>query len=170
VIAFPVREADTEKEYFFPTCLSINEINKLDLILPPPAYALHYDPAYKMPEVRNWDSVGLVLAYYKAWKRRVPLQPPTETEADKMSWSKIGHTISDAVRMGGFGEGSRLLFLDHAPGPCAIRLAPGEPEPRHVELEDLKRYCPGEDWERIIAEQRAANPAWYGSAHTSGQP
>jgi hypothetical protein len=168
VMAFPVRESDGDPEYFFPTCLSVNEINNLEAFLPPPAYTLHYDPAYKAPEVRNWDPIKLAMAYHARWARKVPLAPKV-TQADTMSWSEMGHRVSNGVKKMGHGEGSRFLFRDNIPGPNTILLLPGEPEPRHIELEDMKRHFPGRDWERIIPQLKAANPRWYGDPQISGQ-
>jgi hypothetical protein len=63
IIACPVRFDSSD--YFLPTCLTVNEINKLEPILPPPAFSLHYDPVYKVPNVRNWNVLLLVVAYQR---------------------------------------------------------------------------------------------------------
>ena len=151
VIALPVREQ--EKEFIFATCLSINEINRLEPILPPPIFNLHYDPVYTEPVVRNWDVNAQVQMLLNSWQRKVPVPPPEKTEIDEMSWPEFAHKISDLTRYCGSGEDSRFLFLDNIPGPCTMRLRPGGQEKRHIILEDVKRLHP-DDWERIIAEHQ----------------
>jgi hypothetical protein len=130
VIALPVREQ--EKEFIFATCLSINEINRLEPILPPPVFNLHYDPEYSEPVIRNWDVIKQVELLFKSWQRKVPLPPPEKTEIDKMSWREFAPKISDLLKRCGCGEGSRFLFLDNIPGPCTMRLPSGKQEPRHT--------------------------------------
>lgn len=170
VLSFPVRESDTEKEYFFPTCLSSAEINTFTAVMPPPAFTPHYDPHYTMPTVRNWNHLVLSAMCYQTWKDKIA--PTPEIEFEKMvsetlksaSWAGIGHSIIDRLKEQGHGEGSRLAFKDNIPGSSVIYMRPGQPEPRHVELDDLKKMSPGKDWESIVAEMKAHNPQWYGSA------
>ena len=124
VIALPVREQ--EKEFIFATCLSINEINRLEPILPPPVFNMHYDPEYTEPVIRNWDVIEQVNLLFKSWQRKVQLPPPEKTEIDEMSWHKFAHKISDLLKRCGYGEGSRFQFLDNIPGPCTMRLPSGK--------------------------------------------
>jgi len=70
VMAFPIRESDTEKEYFFSTCLTGEVINRLQPLLPPVAYTHTYDAAYQMPAIRNWNPIGWQLGLCELWKRK----------------------------------------------------------------------------------------------------
>lgn len=170
LIAFPIRTSTTEPEYFLPTCLSGKEINQLELILPPPAYTPFYDSVKTEPQVRNWDPIKYALLLKEIWKRNEPLKTPEETAEHKLLWSAIGHIISDKLEREGHGEGSRILFRDNIPGHGIITLLPGQQENRHVEMDDLKRYIPDEDWEKVVPAHKAANPEWYGGAQASVRP
>ncbi len=166
IIALPVRDSDTDNEFFFPTCLSINEINKLEMLTPTPAYALHYESDYTMPTVRNWNPIEKAAACFDVWTRKVQPSPPPPTRADNMSWSDMGHKITDVAKDQGHGEGSQIVFFDQTPGPCTIKLVPGNQELRYTDLDWLEKNCPGKDWKQIIARVKTENPLWFGGAKT----
>jgi len=161
VIAFPIRQSDTDPEYFLPTCLSGDEIFQLDTLFPAPAYTPLYVPIYKEPAIRNWSPAlhGVVLK--NIWQNKKPLTAAEPHFVDTLPWSKIGHTINDMFKFRGHGEGSRFVFRDNIPGHNTISLLPGKEEERHVESENLKKFDPNTNWEQIIAEQKAANPQWF---------
>jgi len=164
VLAFPVRLSETE--YFLPTCLTGNEINDMDMVLPPIAYTWLYDPVYKMPEIRNWDTIGWSMALIRDWNQKVQLQLKEPAPMQTKPWLSLADKVFDAVKLEGHGAGSRFIFWDNIPGPGCIKLLPGEPETRYVVLENLKVWRPDVDWDRVVPAHKAAHPDWYGGGQT----
>ena len=158
IVAFPIRQSDTE--YFLPTCLGPDEISRLEPILPPPAYNFYYDPAYKDPKLRNWNTVDYMYEMKNKWDLRTPLSFPQLGTKKKFSWLQLGQTIAEACERSGFKEGSRMVLRDNIPGNCSINLLPGKEEELYDVLEDLKIRRPGGDWEQIAATQKASHPEW----------
>jgi hypothetical protein len=161
VVAFPVRQSDTDAEYFLPTCLNCEVIGSLEPIMPSPAYTIHYDAGYREPSVRNWNPIVTALAFKKLWERGLPPYSSEPVRVEIKSWSKIAHNIKRVLEKQGHGERSRFAFLDNIPGPAVIKLLPDQKEDCHVELDYLKKMQPEVDWEHLVPEQKAANPAWY---------
>jgi hypothetical protein len=152
ILAFPYKEADDE--YFITTCLSINEINSLEIEFPPQVFNLHYGPSFTEPKVRNWVPTKWTLDLYRSWERKSPL-PPRKAPLARKEWHRFGHSVKDHSTQHGHGPGSRCCFLDNIPGPCAIGIRPGQKELRHDELAAYKKSLPQYDWDEILAERAA---------------
>ena len=61
--------------------------------------------------------------------------------------------VKDLTQENGHGPASRLVFLDHVPGPCTIEIKPGESELVFDEVAEFKRIEPSDDWDSLIAER-----------------
>lgn len=159
VIAFPVRVSDSEPEYFLATCLAAEQINNLEAIAPPIVYSMHFDQDDRVSTPRNWNVIECQAKLYHAWKCR-PVQDTVVPEIPKMCWNEVAHAVIAPIQRG-YGPGSRLFFRDNIHGPCMVGLRPGELEPHHDSLAELKRLEPERDWDDIYRQQKAANPTWY---------
>ena len=105
------------------TCLTVDEIQSLEMGTPSFGLNLHYDPDFKLPRIRNWSPTLRAMELIKAWKQKSKL-PAAKEVGDIGSWSKIAAWIRDVVEIERHGEGSRLVFLDNIPGPCSISIRP----------------------------------------------
>lgn len=148
ILAFTYQETDTE--FFVTTCLTINEIHSLVTELPPETFNLHYGPAFTRPLARHWLPTQWMMNHYKCWQRKTPL-PPARPAPAKFHWHSVANWVKGHEIKSGHGPRSRLLFLDHVPGPCAMELRPDQPEPRFNELEGYKRENPKYDWDAFFA-------------------
>lgn len=158
LLAFPVRLF--ESELFLPTCLTVKEINKLGLYLPPIAYSHTYDRPYRMPDIRNWNPLLAQITFLKVWEKKEPMRF-IANEVPDAPWAKVAHRIEDATE--DQGEGARIVFRDNIPGFGNILLRPGESEICYCPVEDLKWIRPDIDWSQAIPEHRASFPVLYGS-------
>ncbi len=83
-------------------------------------------------------------------------------------WGDVAARVPDMVRESGHGPGSRLVFLDHIPGPCCHLIKPGEEEPHYDEWEDYKQQAPGVDWgkqfkdldQRLTVTEETRSKSW----------
>ncbi len=150
ILAFPYKES--EDEFFITTCLTINEMNSLEMELPPQAFNFHYGPAFTPPRVRNWLPTAEMREIYKRWKNKVPLSRP-DTPLPNQRWARMASWIRDLDEREGHGPGSRICFVDNIPGPCEATYFPGEAEPHFDELEAYKKTDSRFDWDSIFAER-----------------
>lgn len=148
-LAFPYKESATE--FFITTCLTIDQLHSFEVELPPPAYNLHYGKEFTRPTIRHWYPTNVLKAMHTSWERKIPVSG-LESLAAKNRWSRLAQVIPEVTRHKGHGPASRLLFLDHIPGPCTLEIRPTESEPRCDELQSYKDWKPDQDWEAIFAE------------------
>jgi hypothetical protein len=151
ILAFPFKWND--KEFLITSCLTINEMNSLDRIAPPPALNLHYGEAFAVPRVRHWSPTSLMAELYKRWERKIPLPPPREPSDKRITWHWVADRIKDNVTEKGHGPGSQFFFLDHIPGPSYFELRPGEPEPRVNERDIYREHQPAVDWDAVFGKR-----------------
>ena len=119
IVAFPFEE--TSNEFLILTCLSINEIDKLEPLTPTEGYCPTYEPAPGQPLKRNWDVARWTWELMDAWHRKFPPQPPLLPVADKSTWSATAHRIKNKFESKGMNRNSMFEFYDYIPGPCTIR-------------------------------------------------
>jgi len=150
LLAFPFKES--ADEFFITTCLSINELPSLEIELPPFVVNLHYSDTFALPKLRNWSPTLTVQERHARWRRKSPL-PPAEPMAKELSWGNIAYWIRDEERRQGHGDGSRLVFQDHIPGPNVFDFKPGEQEPLGDDLQFLKQTMPDVDWDALVADR-----------------
>ncbi len=166
-VFLPVRRTDDDKEYFFPTCLTVNEVNKLEPQLPPPAYVFHFYPEYQTPARRNWNPAATVYQCYHSWKNKVPLSAPKPSIYDGKSWSYLAYSIREILQLGGHGEHSKIRFFDNVHGTSIFQLTQAQPEVSLSEVEMVKPFAPNtsnEELEKAVARVHAAYPQWYSNA------
>jgi hypothetical protein len=151
ILGFPYEAR--EDGYFVKTCLTANEINSLEIELPPESLNFHYCKAFTRPKIRNWMPLPWMMNLHESWKAKklpgiVPrLQKP-------MSWYRVAALIKDSVKKEGHGEGSRMSFIDHIPGPCVLESRPDQVEPQHDEMAELKRLQPEIDWDEEVKRRK----------------
>ncbi len=150
ILAFTYNETDTE--FFVTTCLSLNEINSLSRELPPETFNLHYGPDFTRPPFRHWMPTKWAHDLYQCWERKTPLPAPGPAP-EKAEWHWLANWVKGNVVKKGHGPGSRLCFLDHVPGPCALEILPDQQEPRFNELEAYKQTGGGIDWDARFAKR-----------------
>jgi hypothetical protein len=160
LLALPYKE--TRDDFFVMTCLTVNEINALDIEMPPQTFNLHYGSTFAEPEVRNWIPTAWAADLFQRWDRRSQLPPPGR-HLEKKAWHRVGHLIKDILLKQGFGPGSRICFLDNIPGPCVLEIRPGDEEPRINELVAWKKTHPGYNWDVIVARRKAQRRAAWES-------
>jgi hypothetical protein len=141
---------ETDKEFFFTTCLTINEINSLSIEVPPRAFNLHYNPEFTRPRIRNWFPTKWMTQHYRRWQNKVPLPPPLEIDP-KNTWSKTAQWVANLTRDKGHGPGSRICFGDNIPGPDTLIIAPNETEGVFDEQAIYSRLHPQYNWDEIFA-------------------
>ena len=81
------------------------------------------------------------------WERKIKASAERVERAGRR-WGDVAARVPDMVRESGHGPGSRVVFLDHIPGPCCHFIRPGQEEPHYDEWEDYKEQAPGVDWEK----------------------
>jgi hypothetical protein len=138
ILAFTYKESDTE--FFITTCLTVNEINTLELESPPRVFNFHYGETFTPPRVRNWKPSVNMMALYSRWQKKCQLKPP-EPPLQKSEWHRIGYCVKDYVIKKGHAPGSRLCFIDNIPAPCVFELCPGEVEPQYDESKSGLSAC-----------------------------
>lgn len=148
-LAFTYKES--AEEMFFTTCLTVNEINHLDLELPPQAFNLHYQLPFTPPRLRHWMPVKAMLTAHRYWENKV-LIPPEPPPKHLRRWHDTAAWIKDVTVKNGHGPGSRFLFVDHLPGPLTLSIKPTETEPQWDDLQACKTAYPDEDWDAIVAD------------------
>jgi len=148
VLAFPYDEK--EDEYFVKTCLTANEMNSLEPELPPSPLNFHYDKTFTWPKIRNWVRLAWMLDLVKAWRSK-KLPEMAKLPPKPMSWHDIASWVKDVVARQGHGEGSRISFIDHIPGPCVLECKPGQVEARIDESEEIKLI---EQEHKALSERR----------------
>ncbi len=152
VIAMPFEQ---EGEYLvILSRLTIHEIHSLTHGCPPYPFCLHYGPHYTVPRVRNWIPSAWATDLYNRWRLKDRLPAPAP-KSKIPRWGEIAAKVRDFLEEEGHGTGSRLLFVDNIPGPCCLRLKPGEQEVQHNEMEYYSREVPGRDWEGVLARRNA---------------
>jgi hypothetical protein len=145
IIALPVRLVG--QDYFFPTCLSINEINTLEPIYPPPTFTLHYDPHCDAPKNFSWDPVDWALDNYDDWKKQKQPQPKDLEHGDsfKFRWARHAAAIKDVTASMGYGENSSLVFQNEIPGPTILKFK-NKSNIKRLTMDDyMKRHFPDYD-------------------------
>jgi hypothetical protein len=161
-VFLPIRVDDEINEYFFPTCLTVNQVNDLEIVPPVPAYGFHFSQEYRLPIIRNWNPLDTASDYYHKWKNKTPLADPTESATvDRMSWASVAHSIEDGLRNRGYDESAKIKFVDNIHGPNVLYIPGGQTEMRFSEIEHLKQHHPTQDWQKIISERMANNPEWF---------
>ncbi len=150
ILAFPYKES--EHEFFITTCLTINEMNSLQMELPPQTFNFHYGPAFTRPRIRNWIPTAEMREVYKRWQNKIPLSP-SDPPLPNQRWARMASWIRDLDEREGHGPGSRICFVDNIPGPCEVTYLPGETEPQFDELEAYKKTDSRFDWDAIFAQQ-----------------
>jgi hypothetical protein len=158
MLAFTYKE--TPDEYILTTCLTINEINSLELRYPAYAHNLHYGEAFTKPRLRTWFPSRWMEDIYSRWRRKVPLPPPLAPleglSGRKLgNWHWLGHQVKDGVVKNGHGHGSQFCFTDQIPGPCVMEIKPGQSIPAFDEIQILKGWKPDVDWEGMMAQREA---------------
>jgi hypothetical protein len=155
VLAFPFKE--TETEFILTTCLTVDEINSLEMDFPPRAFNLHYDRAFTVPRIRHWLPTRWMIDRHQSWQRKTRL-PPWQQSPNRR-WSDLGHWIKDHIIKQGHGPGSKIMFGDHIPGPCVLEVRPNSVEARYNELKAYKKMYPDKDWDAIFAERERPIPS-----------
>ena len=150
MLAFTYKEHDGE--FFVTTCLTINEINSMELELPVEVLSLHYGAAFTKPRIRNWMPVDWMLKLRECWERKIPLPPP-HSLANVRDWPKTASRVKDIEIKQGFGPGSRLVFLDDIPGPCVLTAKPDQTEMAFDERDFYKKLDPAFDWDALFTER-----------------
>jgi hypothetical protein len=146
VIALPYTEG--EGELIVSTCLGINEIHSFpDISMPVIALNPHYGTMFKLPRIRTWMPGESALRLKRMWERKTKASAERVEQAGRR-WGDVAARVPDMVRESGHGPGSRVVFLDHIPGPCCHLIRPGQEEPHYDEWEDYKNQAPGVDWEK----------------------
>jgi len=145
---------ETEEEFFVTTCLTVNEINSVEIELPPLTFNQHYGKDFTRPRIRNWLPTQDVTTLYKKLRDKVPAVPKEETDFFK-NWKQLAIWMNDCMKISGHGPGSRLCFLDNIPGPMTIEIKPNEKEGVFDELEAYKKAYPKEDWDKAFAVNAA---------------
>ncbi|MCX6899796.1 MAG: hypothetical protein NT105_13995 [Verrucomicrobia bacterium] len=148
ILAFPFEETDAE--YVFTTCLTINEIHDMDVVLPA-GRTLHHGKTFQEPPVRNWAPIESAFKYYKLWRYKKPLGKLPARPARNWDWHKMNYHLKGACERQGFTEGSRLLFLDNIYGPCVLMLRPGQHEFTYNERNHFKQMYPNINWDENYA-------------------
>jgi hypothetical protein len=153
LLAFTYTE--TDEEFFFTTCLTVNEINSLTPELPPQPLNLHYGQAFTRPTIRNWIVIGQMKMLYELWKAKKPFTVPNQTLPPGLSWKKLASFVRDVAAKEGYGPGTELHFLDDIPCPFLFACRPGEPAGAFDELSAYKKTDPNVDWDAVFAESAA---------------
>ena len=147
VLGFPYDER--EDEYFVKTCLTANEINSLEIELPPGTLNFHYDKSFTRPKIRNWVQTAWMLRLFQSWSsKKLPVMikhPPKP-----MSWHRTASLVKDSISKQGHTQDSRITFIDHIPGPCIMECKPEQIEPQMDEEEEMKKFM--QEWN--AAKQR----------------
>lgn len=123
IIAFPFIEFGNE--YLLLTCLSVDQINRLNPLTPTEGYAPRYDPIAGQPGKRNWDVSRWTEDMMYLWQTKSPPQPPLLPLAAKEAWPDMGHRIKGKMEKRGMGPNSIFAFYDDIPGPATIRWRDG---------------------------------------------
>lgn len=137
-------------ELVFTTCLTINELNTLELQLPPLAFHAHYGDRYEVPRIRHWVPAAHMANLHKLWRNKAALPPPAEPIPPELRWRRVAHMIRDLEVAKGCGPGMTFCFLDHVPGPYAVHYPANVPEPRFDERAMCKTHDPAPDWDRVF--------------------
>lgn len=146
VIALPYTEG--QGELIVSTCLGINEVHSFpDLMIPVIALNPHYGTRFKLPRIRTWSPSEHTLRLKRIWELKIKASGELVERAGRR-WGDVAARVPDMVRESGHGPGSRLVFLDHIPGPCCHLIRPGEEEPHYDEWADYKKQAPDVDWEK----------------------
>jgi len=137
-------------ELFFVTCLTVNELNTLEMQLPPVALHAHYGEHYEVPRVRHWVPSMQMVELHKLWRNKAALPPPPAPLPPGFRWHRVAHMLRDMEKAKGFGPGMTFCFLDHVPGPYPVYYPATVPEPRFDERAIHKENDPGPDWDKIF--------------------
>ncbi|HEX3987835.1 MAG TPA: hypothetical protein VHZ30_00305 [Verrucomicrobiae bacterium] len=150
VLAFPYKEQDGE--FFILTCLTVNEMNSLELPLPPHTLNLHYGADFTRPKLRNWIPMKLAKDILERWQKKIPFPPPQAITPDpNWRWKKVALFLKDMALQTGQKPDLRLCFLDHLPGPVTMEFATGMPDTGYDELAEFKKAAPQHDWDAAFA-------------------
>jgi len=152
LMVFPFQE--TQTEFLVTTCLTIDQISSLELDVLPEGYNQHYDESFTAPAVRNWSPTWFMRQHHRRWQNKAPL-PPARPKERRMSWPHLAQRLRDITAKDGHGPASRLVFMDHIPGPNALEIAPGQVEPQFNELAAACKLRPDMDWEGYVRERAA---------------
>lgn len=154
ILAFPYRE-ETPGEYFITTCLTVNEINRLDYEMPPCTHNFHYENDYTSPALRHWLPPEELAELYECWRKKQPmLQRPVVK--DNFQWDhKFGLMLRDAAVKQGEGPGSNIYFQDRIPGPHIASTKPGQKELLFDEMDFCKKADPRYDWAAAFVRRAA---------------
>ena len=84
-------------EYFVATCLTPNEMSRLEPETPACAHNFHYLPEYVPPARRHWLPTRRMLEMYECWEKKAPLIQRQERE-DPFKWDrKFGLMLREAT-------------------------------------------------------------------------
>jgi hypothetical protein len=157
VLAFTYKE--TDGEFFITTCLTVNEMNSLQLELPPHTLNLHYGDAFARPKLRNWIPTTYAAELHKRWQSKIPVPPPADNSMKAFrGWKHLAQFVKDAAIIGGHLPGLRLCFLDHIPGPATQEFKAGMPDTGFDELAEYKKLDPKRDWDAAFAALDSTPP------------
>jgi hypothetical protein len=158
VLAFPFKM--DEDEFLLVSCLTVKEMNSVEVQFPPLTFNLHYGETFTTPRVRHWLPTKVMLDLHGKWERKVPPPPPRGPNQKRMTWHWLANFVKDNEVGKGHGPGTQLFFWDHVPGPNTVEYTPGTPEARVDELEFYRKNEPGRDWETVFArrEEFIRNP------------
>jgi len=150
ILAFTYKE--TEDEFFVTTCLTPNEMNSLQVELPPHTMNLHFGETFVRPKIRTWIPTQWMAELHNRWRNKVPMPPPANFKRNNFrDWKHLALFVKDAARISGHGPGSRLSFLDDIPGPAVMESKPGQAPMAFDELAAYKIHDPGRDWDAEFA-------------------
>jgi hypothetical protein len=154
ILAFPYRE-ETPGEYFVATCLTPDQMSRLEPETPACAHNFHYLPEYVSPVRRHWQPTRRMLEIYQCWEKKAPVIQRQERE-EPFKWDhKFGLMLREATIKQGFGPGTRMLFQDNVVGPHIAHFPPGKPESAFDEMELCKTGMPDYDWDAAFARRDA---------------
>jgi hypothetical protein len=153
LLAFTYTE--TAEEYFFTTCLTVNEINSLTPQVPPQALNLHYGSQFTKPVLRHWLPTRQVVDMLNCWEKKIPPSLSRPANDTFRNWKHLAAHLRDGPPRMGFGPGTDVRFLDDIPGPMTVAYKPGQVVPSIDEVEALKHFKPDVDWKEMmsVAEQ-----------------
>lgn len=123
LLAFTCKER--EKEFFFTTCLTTNEIHSFEIPDQPEVLHLHYGASYTPPQKkRDWRDEAKSL--YASWERKTPMDFPNEEWNPMFTWSRYAKCVDKILEFEGIRPGTRMEFMDGVYGPSTVSFQPKE--------------------------------------------
>lgn len=152
LLAFTYKESP--EEFFITTCLTVKEVNTLEIYAPPVAFNWHYGRSFTPPKIRSWVPTKLMKELVDAWDCKAPLNPPHE-RMHRWNWKRVASILKEMAVSSGHGPESEVHFLDNILGPNVMDCKPGQRLLEYDELANYEKAHPEEDWGSQFAERDA---------------